>query len=297
MGKVFAVIVNWNQKEKTEKCLDSLIKTSPLISIIAVDNGSADNSYEYLKEVFQNNPNINFIKSEKNLGFGGGANLGIKKAFLKGADFILILNNDTIFEQNFLEPLLNEFKKDEKLGIMSPQINYLTPKNKIWYLGGKIDFLRIKTIHNCLNQEENNCPQKSFETDFASGCAMMIKKDVFEKIGFFKEYYFMFWEDTDFSFRAKKAGFRIKVAPASKIYHSESSSIKKSPLKIYYLVRNGLIFAKENYPVYLLAWLYFYFLLRIFTNFIKRIFDKNDENLKAVFLGLKDFIKGKTGKI
>lgn len=295
MDKIFAVVVNWNQKEATKKCLESLGKSELPINIIVVDNASEDGSIVYLKTFFDQFKNILFLEVKENLGFAAGANLGVKKALKEGASLVFILNNDTIFKKNFLKPLINEFENDSGVGIVSPQINYLEDKNKIWYRGGKIDFLTLKIIHNYFGKE-NNASLAPFKTDFASGCAMMVKKDVFGKIGFFKERYFMFFEDADFSLRAGKAGFKIKVVPASKIYHAESMSIKNSPQKVYYLVRNGLFFGRENYPFYFLPWLYFYLFIRVLNNVLKRFFKPRNEELKAVFEGLTDFIKGNFGE-
>lgn len=289
MDKVFAVIVNYNQTETTKKCVESLLKEAPEINIFIVDNGSTNDSFIFLKE-FSNIHNIEILRSEKNLGFGAGANIGVKEALLRGADFILILNNDIIFEHNFLEPLLKEIKKGEKIGIVCPKIVFLNNGNKIWYLGGKIDFLQLKVLHNFENKKN------PFETDFASGCAMMVKKEVFERIGFFKEKYFMFFEDADFSFLAKKAGFKIITVPASKIYHKESLTIRKSPLKTYYLVRNGLLFGRENYPPFLMPWLYYNFFIRSVFNFGKSLFNPQSEEIKAVSEGLNDFIKKRWGQ-
>ncbi len=297
MSNVFAVVVNWNQKEVTKKCVDSLLRVAPFVNVVVVDNDSFDNSFSYLKEVYKNSEKVLLVKTRKNLGFGGGANRGIKIALKKGADFVLILNNDTLAAPDFIEPLLNEFKKDDKTGIVSPKICYLTDKNKIWYLGGSLNLLGLKILHNHINKKDKLLSKKSFETDFASGCAMMVKKRVFKKIGLFKEKYFMFWEDADFSFRTRRKGFKIKVAPRSKIFHTESKSISNSFQKIYYLTRNGLIFARENYPVFLKPWLYIYFVLRFINNALKRIIKPQDKKLKAVSRGLNDFIKHKSGEL
>lgn len=291
MAKVFAVVVNWNQKEATEKCVKSLLKNAPKISVVIIDNGSTDNSFSYLQENLAVPEKIFLIKSKENLGFAGGVNLGVKFALKKNASFVLILNNDVIFGPDFLKPLIKEFKKDDKLGVISPVIYYFPQKNKIWYAGGEIDFLQLKVRHLNFIKKET-----TYKTGFASGCVMLVKKQVFQKVGFLKEKYFMFFEDADFSVRVKKTNFKIKVAPSSKVYHAESTSIRESPLKAYYLVRNGLIFGKENYSICALSWLYIFFFLRLFYNFIKRLFRPQNEALKAVFEGLIDFIKGKEGK-
>ncbi|MBK7630774.1 MAG: glycosyltransferase family 2 protein [Ignavibacteriales bacterium] len=133
---VFIIIINWNGYNDTNECINSILKISyPNYEILLVDNGSDKNEYE---KVISLKSKATLIRSEKNLGFSGGNNLGIKYALDCGADYLLLLNNDTIVEPNFLNPLLKVFEEEINVGIVAPQINYFNEPKKIWSAGGKI---------------------------------------------------------------------------------------------------------------------------------------------------------------
>ena len=220
MNKVFITTISFNNNAETISLLDSLEnvnKNEIELSVVVIDNAS--------KEKFKNtasykNFKLEILRSEENLGFAGGQNLGIKHALEKGAETILILNNDITVDSNFLTPLISLLKRNA--GIISPKIYFTRGheyhKNRykssdlgkvIWYAGGVMDYKNVIGKHIGVDEVDMGQYEKVREIDFATGCCVAVKKEVFEKIGFFDERYFLYYEDNDFSLRAKEAGFSL----------------------------------------------------------------------------------------
>jgi len=218
------VILNWNGYEDFKECIKSLQKEAyKNFQIVLVDNGSEINEAELLENDF---PAIKSIRIEENLGFSGGNNIGIKYSLGQSTDFILLLNNDTIVETNFLEPLVEKMLQDNQVGIVAPQINYYSARNRVWSAGGKIRKIRASGFAD-FDKIESYLSSNERQVDFVSGCCMLVRREVFEKIGLFDENYFLYVEDTDFCHRVTEAGYKIYVTPKSKIYHKVNSSTKK----------------------------------------------------------------------
>lgn len=253
--KVAIVVVNYKGLANTLDCLDSLRQLVGKFDsdLIVVENGSDDGSQEALANI----RDIHLVTSFKNLGFAGGANLGINYALKRNADYIIILNNDTIVAPTFVQKLLAATKQAD---IISPKI-YFAPgfefhksrysKNElgkvIWYAGGKIDWDNIIGIHLGVDQVDRGQFQKRQQIDLATGCCLLVKRQVFGKIGAFDEKYFLYLEDMDFCTRAQKAGFSILFEPSSVIWHKNAGSVggSGSALQDYYITRNRLLFAAK----------------------------------------------------
>jgi len=230
--KVFVVILNYNGKDVLKKCLESVYKSDyPNMEIVVVDNNSQDNSFVEARVLFSK---FNFIQNNQNIGFAAGNNVAIKWALEKMADYVFLLNNDAFLEKNTLSKLIKEARKDKSFGILSPIIYTGKNKKRIWFSGGNINWLRMKVEH------KDNIKN----TQFITGCAMLIKKDVFKKVGLLDERFFLYYEDADFSYRARKSGFKLKIVSDAIVYHFEKSS--ESLNKIYYLVFSGIIFFRKN---------------------------------------------------
>jgi GT2 family glycosyltransferase len=207
--------------------------------------------------------NLSLIENKENLGFAEGNNVGIRFALKNAADFILILNNDTLVDKNLIEKLLEIAKKDPKAGILGPKI-YFAPgfefhKNRykeedlgrvIWYSGGIIDWHNVLGIHRGVDEVDQAQYDQICETDFVSGCAMFIKRAVFERFGFFDKRYFAYFEDADFCLRTKRAGFKLMFVPQAILWHkvAKSSAIGSS-LQDYYITRNRLLFGTSYAPL------------------------------------------------
>jgi GT2 family glycosyltransferase len=262
---VTIISVNYNQEEVTRELLFSIRKLSyPNLEVIVVDNGSQTNLVSSLGNQFSE---FTFIRSDKNLGFAGGNNLGIENA---RGEFIFFINNDTILTPNTIEPLLEKFTSEKNVGVVSPKIKYFEDPELIQYAGYTAMnpyTARNKGIGNL--EKDNGQYDLSTETFFAHGAAMMIKREVIDKVGVMPEIFFLYYEEFDWCEQIRKAGYRIFYEPKSVIFHKESISVgKNSTLKTYYMSRNRILFMRRNYSG---AKLYFFFIYMIFVVFPKEI--------------------------
>ncbi|MFQ5561560.1 MAG: glycosyltransferase family 2 protein, partial [Nitrospinota bacterium] len=202
---------------------------------------------------------------KQNLGFSGGSNIGIKKALEHGAEFTLLLNNDTIVTKNFLSELVNASQTPEAYRIIGGKIFYHRSGNTLWYKGGYISKLTGGGIHREKGRRENGVPKAGvFPVTFVTGCMCLIHKSVFKEIGLLDTSYFLYCEDTDFCMRAGKRGIPMAVNPASIIYHKERSTKNGwQPDHIYYLVRNRILFMQRFKGPHSFLPLFYIFLLLI----------------------------------
>src|SRR3989338_3244294 len=260
--KIGIVILNYNGEKDTIKCLESIqsLNKKDSIEVIVVDNGS--------KEPFQKSPSLNLhitvIYNDQNLGFSQGNNKGIKKAIEKGASHVLILNNDTIIDKNLIRELLSVADSDDRVGIVVPKIyfekGYEFHKDRysedekgkvIWYAGGLIDWNNVIGFHRGVDEIDHGQYNKAEETEFATGCCMLVKTEIFKKVGFLDPAYFLYYEDSDFSKRVQKAGYRILFVPKAILWHKNAASAggSGSSLQDYYIARNRLLFGMRYAPL------------------------------------------------
>jgi len=250
--KIAIIIVNWNQFELTYACINSIKKcTYNNYQIILVDNGSHDDSGLKLKEIF---PEIIYMQNDKNIGFTGANNLAIKHALIKNFEYLMLLNNDTVVDLNFIEYMLQTFKKDKKIGAVQPLILFYDNNEIVWNFGGKFDKIsgRVVTMNKGIDISRII---KSKYTEWISGCCFMVKNDVIKKVGLLDDYFFVYYEDADWSIRIKNAGYKLGLNFKSKIYHHEGASWKSkkknkegviSPFTHYLNVRNHIYFIKKH---------------------------------------------------
>jgi hypothetical protein len=257
MSNIFVSIINFNGAKNTLDCLNSLnkvLKQDFGLNIVIVDNGSSEKLT--IDEDSYKNFSLKLIKSDKNLGFSGGQNLGIKYSLENGADFVVILNNDVTLDKDIFVELLKTFKEKKDCGAVSPKIYFAKGSEfhkvrykeedlgkVIWYAGGQMDWQNIIGSHKGVDEVDKGQFETEEETDFVSGCCMFVKKEVFEKVGFFDERYFLYYEDNDFSQRVKKSGYKIYYQPKAILWHlNAGSSGSGSILHDYYITRNRLLF-------------------------------------------------------
>ena len=253
--KIVIVVLHYLKKDLTTQCLESIKKLriqSLKFRTIIVNN----NPKEDLKKLSGRFKSFDFVRTGKNLGFTGGNNLGIKKALKDGADFVFLLNNDTILDKDCLTHLIKQACLADQNAILGPKI-YFAPGHEfhhdrylpsqrgkvIWYAGGAIDWKNILTSHRGVDEVDKSQYDRIEQTDFVSGCAMLVKKEVFEKIGLLDDRYFLYLEDNDFCQRAQKAGFKVFYVPKAKVWHvNAGSSEVGGGLHDYYLTRNRMLF-------------------------------------------------------
>lgn len=287
---VYIILVNYNGIEDTIECLNSLKNIDYMdYKIIVVDNASSDNSLKILSELTDNQ--LIILNTSKNLGFAGGNNIGIQYAVSNGAEYILLLNNDTLVSADFLSRLMNCAKKQKHNAVLSPKIMYEDNRRKIWYAGGSFNNKLSRITHMGMNETDFEKYNLTKEVSFISGCCMLIPVEAISKIGLMDEDFFLYCEDLDFCCRLIKSGYRLVYCPASVIYHKVSASTgKQSGATTYYTVRNKFyiiqrhITKRYKFLAYIYTWL----------EIIKRVL-LGEYAIDPVYNGVMDYKKRKTG--
>jgi len=285
---VSIITINYNESSVTMDMLESLKDlTYKNIEVFVIDNASPNDNPDVIKEAF---PNINLIKSEENLGFAGGNNLGVKAA--KG-EFLLFINNDTIVPENFIEPLVETLENDSSIGMVSPKIKFHWDASLIQYAGyTPMSHWTIRNNSIGYHQKDDGEYDKPSETESIHGAAMMVPKRIVDEVGMMTEIYFLYYEEHDWAERIKRSGYKVYYQPKSYILHKESLSTGKfSPLKTYYIARNRIVFARRNFkPVPLFVSLLFQTFVSIpkntLTFLVKRQFQHLVAFWRAIFWNL-----------
>lgn len=292
MPKVSIIIVNWNQEADTAECLNSLKRIDYSDhEIILVDNGSRDSSPDNIQGRFQN---IKLIRNRENKGFAEGNNVGIREALKRNADYILLLNNDTVVEADFLTSLVNIAEADSSISMATPKIMFYRDRDTIWFAGGSFLPFIEKPSHLYYGRKDVGQVKDVTETEWISGCCMLIKREVFEKIGLLDADYFNNYEDVDFCVRARRAGYKIVVVPQARIYHKFAASMggKFSPFYTYFRTRNNLLFFKKTGRWLPLALNFVIFPL---YSIFESLRNKEFQGIKTIFVAIWDFLIGKYG--
>lgn len=290
------VLVNYRGAEDTLECIHSLQKMEyDNFFVIVVDNHSEDKSLKMFSEK-QRDFEFIVIPMAENAGFSAGNNKGINYALDNGAEYILLLNNDTLVDKWCLTKLIQVHQDIKECGISIGKIYYADEPDKLWYAGGKLDLKTGKVTQIGLGKKDRLERREREKVSFATGCCMCVKAKVFHEVGFLDESFFLYEEDTDFCNRVLKKGMEIFYEPAAVIFHKVSASTSKdkkmSPTTQYYMVRNKYIFLKRNFTW---GWsrIYAYsYCLAMFLSYWLRGFMK----IKYIVWGLSDFFKGTTGK-
>lgn len=314
------------------ECLESLWGIIyPNFSVYVADNASSDESVSRLARFTIHDSRLTFIQNKENIGFAGGNNIGIKKALEDGAEYILLLNNDTLAhppkpplleggrregEPDFLGKLVEVAESDPQIGIVGPKIyfvpatthnpqpttnNEFSAKQKIWFGGGKLNWLKTRGAHVDYEKIETLNPKpynlKPRDSDYITGCCLLIKREVINKIGLMPEEYFLYYEDVDWCLKAHKAGYRIAYVPQAHIWHKISRSTQAgSSSYIYYHVRNGLMLAWRYGTFFTRLVLPFFILWTLAKQIIKLCIPSKRLWALATLKGVGDFFRGGHGK-
>ncbi|WP_288424916.1 glycosyltransferase family 2 protein [uncultured Spirosoma sp.] len=241
---VSIVTINYNQAEVTRQFLDSArLLTHSRVDIIVVDNASEPALASCIDT--SQYPNLTVIRSEENLGFTGGNNLGIANA--KG-DYFFIVNNDTELNPDLLTELLKPFAADSRIGVTCPKIRFFSNPTLVQYAGyNPMNMLTGTAVPVGYKLPDDPRYDEPSPTAFAHGCAMLVKRAVVEQVGRFAERFFLYYEELDWSQRIRNAGFIIQYQPSAYILHKESMSVGEfSPLKTYFLTRNRILFMRRH---------------------------------------------------
>ena len=288
--KLLSIItINYNGLKDTCELIDTLPLNDETIEVIVVDNASTQDDATELERRY---PQIIVIRSDKNLGFAGGNNLGIQAAHGK---YLFFINNDTILPQpSAISHLLTRLESSDQIGMVCPKIRFTWGKQLIQYAGytplSKIT-LRNKSIG--FGEKDNGQYDTPYPTPYAHGAAMMVKQEVIEKAGVMPECYFLYYEELDWSLMIRRAGYEIWYEPSCTIFHKESQTTgQQSPLKAYYITRNRLLFAQRNIngSEKHLTYLYLIGIVAV-RDILKHLCKGQVIMAKAVMKGIKDFIK------
>ena len=270
------LILNWNNKKVLSNCISSIKKSNfTLYDITVIDNGSSDGSIDYIKNKFND---INFIKIESNLGFAKGYNFAFEKLKDSKYKWYLLLNNDTILNKDTLSNLFNKINIYGENNIFTGKIlNYYN--KKIWYAGGKKNILTGNMYHLGINKNESNISYKTGNTEFVSGCFMLVKKEIIEKLNGFNQIYKMYYEDVDLCYRAKQIGVKCYFISDSILLHHISLSLggRFSFIKIYnkmcsffkFIYLNNKFYMFTIYLIINILFSPFYFIIIIIKNIFK----------------------------
>ncbi len=292
---VAVVVLSWNGREDTLRCLRSLAEITyrPLDTVV-VDNGSHDGSPDAVAAAF---PDVQLIRLDRNTGFSGGVDTGIRAGLERGADAVLLLNNDMVVETRFLEPLVLALRPG--VAAVCSQILYASEPARIWYAGASF---RPRRGHHGRNIGHGRPPfpasKAPYGVDCACGGAMLISRAAVAAVGLFDEGLFAYREDLDWSLRARQAGQQILVVPASVVRHtvSGSSGGASSPTSLYYDMRNLVVVAERHAP------------LRFAGTWLRRLealaahlaqalrSPRRLEAVRAVVAGFLDALRGRMGE-
>ena len=238
------ITINYNGLADTCALIDSIPLNDDSLEVIVVDNASKADEATTIQQRY---PQVKVIRSDKNLGFAGGNNLGIKAARGK---YLFFINNDTILkpQTSDFRHLISRLEVDEKIGVVCPKIRFAWGSNPIQFAGyTPLSPITMRNHAIAYGEEDNGQYDTAHSTPYAHGAAMMVKREVVEKAGLMPECYFLYYEELDWSMMIRRAGYEIWYEPSCTIYHKESQATgQNSPLRIYYITRNRLLFVKRN---------------------------------------------------
>ncbi len=294
LPRVGIVLVNYNGRRFLPECIASLKQIDyPSAVVVVIDNASSDGSVEWLEE---NYPDVPLICHAENSGITGGNNAGIRWCLKNGCEWIMLLNNDTEVEPDFLSQLMQHAAPKQ---MMAPRIFYADNRNRINNHFGSFDYLRGIHRDRFYNQQNSAESSQLQQGTMANTCALLFPRTLPESIGWQDDNYFIYYDDIDYITRAVQCGYGLLYVPEAVIYHKESSSSggANSPLVTYYTVRNRLYFMQQ-YHKRSVGWLVFlaYFTLTRCALFIRLAMRRDTGQIKIILRAIQDFFGGKMGK-
>lgn len=289
MSKLISIItVNYNGFNDTCELIDTLPLNDDSLEVIVIDNASEKNEALLIEARY---PNVKAIRSNTNLGFAGGNNLGINAATGK---YLFFINNDTIIKDFNINVLINRLESSSKIGMVCPKIRFAWEDNPIQF-AGYTELSRITLRNKAIGFGEKDMGQHNtpHPTPYAHGAAMLVKREALEKVGKMPECYFLYYEEYDWSIMFRRAGYEIWYEPLFTIYHKESKSTgQNSPLKTYYITRNRLLLARRNEKTYIKYIIYCYLIgIVALRDILKYSISGNFKLAAATTKGIINFLK------
>ncbi|RLC67382.1 MAG: glycosyltransferase family 2 protein [Chloroflexi bacterium] len=288
--RVAVIVLNWNRREDTLECLRSLERlTYPNYGVIVVDNGSTDGSVEAVQEAF---PSLQLLTNAENLGFAGGNNVGIRYALDGEADYVFLLNNDTVVDAALLDELVAAAEADPQIGLVGPKIYYYDQPDRLWYAGAREQWLRRIPATVGLDELDQGQYDQVRETAFVYGTAMLIRRQALEGIGLFDERFFAYHEDADFCMRARQAGYYCVYNPRGVIWHKVSAATHDAPhVQDYLRAKGRILFFVKHVNGIRLPLVLLYELYRLAKVWTWRLRDGRIENGRSYSRGLWDGVR------
>lgn len=283
------ITVNYNGIKDTCELIDS-IPFNDEMEVIVVDNASANNEASVMEEKY---PYVKVIRSDRNLGFAGGNNLGIRAALGK---YIFLINNDTIFKDFNIQVLIDRLGSSPNIGAVCPKIRFSWDNKTIQFCGyTPLSKVTVRNKSIGFGEADNGQYNTPHSTPYAHGAAMMIKKAVIDEVGLMPECYFLYYEELDWSMMITRAGYEIWYEPSCTIYHKESQATgQNSPLRTYYITRNRLLLVKRNWKGITKYLSYFYLISLVASrDIIRNLVHGNYGNIKSISKGIHDFCNSK----
>lgn len=292
---VITVILNTNRRDDTLECLESLYRsTYPNQQVIVLDNASLDGSATAIRERF---PQAIIIELSRNLGYAGNNNVGIEEAIRRGADWIFVLNEDTILAPDCIERLVIVGEEDARIGMVGPLVYHYDEPEIIQSAGGKLD-ANWTALHIGQNEPDAGQYRASRDVDWVSGCAVLVRRKTIEEIGALDERFFYYWEETDWCTRAREHDWRVVHVPQARLWHKGvQRDYQPSPNVTYYATRNRLLFLRKHHAP-LKVW-FFVWLQNLRTLFSWSVKPKwrasMREHRRALKQGMLDFMRARWG--
>lgn len=287
MIEISIITINYNGLNDTCALIET-IPNNDNLEVIVVDNASQNQEAE-ADTISQRFPQVKVIKSEKNLGFAGGNNLGIKAAQGK---YLFFINNDTIFKEFNVQALIDRLESSPTIGVVCPKIRFAWGNNPIQFTGyTPLSKITVRNQSIGFGEEDKGQYDAPHPTPYAHGAAMLIKREAIEKTGLMPECFFLYYEELDWSMMFTRAGYQIWYEPQCTIYHKESQSTgQNSPLRTYYMVRNRLLLVKRNWDG-LTKYVTYAYLIGVVgvRDFLKYGLTGKRELVRATFRGIRDF--------
>lgn len=243
-----AIVLSWNGRDDTERCLEALAEVSePTLGIVCVDNGSTDGSVEAVRD---RHPEAHLIENGRNLGFAGGNNVGIRWALAQGAEWVVLVNNDAVIAPDAIAGFAAAAEEHPDAGVLAGKLYRSDSPDRIWYAGQRfLAWLGYSGRHRGEGRRDGPRYERLRSTDRANGGLMAISRAATERIGMLDEELFAYVEDVDYSLRARAAGFEVLFVPAARAWHRVGASSAAAAHNLYYGTRNMVVVCERHRPL------------------------------------------------
>ena len=288
--KLSIITINYNGLKDTCELLETLPLEDNSLEVIVVDNASTADEATIIEQRY---PTVKVVRSDKNLGFAGGNNLGIKAAHGR---YMFFLNNDTVLrhQTSDIRPLIDRLESSDKIGAVCPKIRFSWEHHPIQYAGyTPLSPITMRNHAIGFGEDDHGQYDTPHPTPYAHGAAMMVKREVIDKAGFIPECYFLYYEELDWSMMIRRAGYDIWYEPACTIYHKESQTTgQASALRTYYVTRNRLLFVRRNNRSHTRYVTYLYLIIVVAgKDLLKHLLQRRTDLAKATIRGIIHFVK------